>query len=660
MYCRLLRRLEGVHSGVRSVISVSRNTFNHCDGGPIEREQRRLLSPLTLARLRSKSIKTPPHCVPCLTSNLTDSKVYGLLGRRMSSNHAVDDNQSTAPVMNASNDTNGTTDADNKPSDATPADSTAHKRERKNEKSNKHGKKQQNKRKPRNANADFESKRRRQPEDADNDSFNGQDAWSQSPSSKDPHPGSYVHPDQRKSLGMPPLSFTPDGHPERPIEASADKTVHQSAQETVRVKRKVALLLGYLGTDYNGFQINAGQPTLQAELEFALWRAHCLHSRNVGYPHKYSWSTSGRTDKGVHACAQVISCKIELEEEVLGSNSKAYMDRVREEINHFLPPTVRVLDLVRTTRNFCARTQRDKVRYQYMVPAFALVYTPAEMRRMFEECQIESAHINNGVSGSDSIAATTADAAPAVDTDAKDFNNNGPSTGFYRSGANPLSDDEIRMMQKKLVSARVSPEHTDHLKQALQNYVGTHSFHNLSRGVAYKEARAMRYILSFEVEDPIVLDDSGMQWIPTQVLGQSFLMHQIRKMICLAIDVARGALPQPYMSRVLNTSEMINVNVAPSQTLFMEMSFYEGYNRRKNIQAANEAEDLVWTDPDTDVYKRWNDFRHNVIMKHIAEEEVRSGNFVKHLYLQEFMFNYKAVDDAIEKTTFIDKTGHKE
>jgi hypothetical protein len=129
------------------------------------------------------------------------------------------------------------------------------------------------------------------------------------------------------------------------------------AVAATRKKKKVAFLLGYVGTNYAGFQINESQRTLQGDFELALLRCHLLLPSNFGHPFKYGWSTSGRTDKGVHACAQVTSAKIEL----LPDQT---LDSVREELNRVLPDDFRVLDINRTTRNFCAHTQRDRVRYQ--------------------------------------------------------------------------------------------------------------------------------------------------------------------------------------------------------------------------------------------------------------------------------------------------------
>ena len=390
---------------------------------------------------------------------------------------------------------------------------------------------------------------------------------------KEPHAGSFANAEQRKLFGV-----------ELPPEEDPDIA-------STRSKRKVAFLLGYLGTNYTGFQINGGQRTLQGDFELALLRCNFLMRSNFGYPHKYGWSTSGRTDKGVHACAQVTSAKIEL----LPDQT---FDDVRDELNKKLPQDFRCLDVKKTTRNFCAHTQRDRVRYQYMFPSFVLCDI-AKLRAMFEE-----------------IGA--------------------PKNG--RSLGDPLSEEEVAKIRAQLKNFRATEAQLDLLKKALKEYEGTHSFHNFSKGVKGTEARAARFIEYFRVEEPIVFED-GTEWIPTQVYGQSFLLHQIRKMACMAMDIARGGAPVETISRAFSKTSDIRVSPAPAQGLYLDMSFYTGYNRRK--QANPDLPDLNWWEEDSEEFKRWKAFRNGVVMKQVVKEEARDGNFVKHLFIQEYGFSYR-------------------
>ena len=56
--------------------------------------------------------------------------------------------------------------------------------------------------------------------------------------------------------------------------------------------------------------MNPGVKTIQAEIEKALFSAEAIAPINYGFPKKYGWSNSARTDKGVHAAAQVCSARV--------------------------------------------------------------------------------------------------------------------------------------------------------------------------------------------------------------------------------------------------------------------------------------------------------------------------------------------------------------
>ena len=89
------------------------------------------------------------------------------------------------------------------------------------------------------------------------------------------HIGSFAHSAMRNMCGLE--------MPELDEESAAEG---QSDKGEQRVKRKVAFLLAYLGTNYGGFQMNEGQRTLQAELELAMYRCKLLTRSNFGYPYK--------------------------------------------------------------------------------------------------------------------------------------------------------------------------------------------------------------------------------------------------------------------------------------------------------------------------------------------------------------------------------------
>ena len=450
------------------------------------------------------------------------------------------------------------------------------------------------------------AKNHRRIRDFDNDNNEEQD-------NRAPHAGSYATAALRKRFGIKLEDFDNDADVEHTKTNGFSSENKAERKDNGLSKKKVALFLGFLGTRYGGFQVNEGQRTIQAEIELALFRCGMISKTNFGFPFKYSWSSSARTDKGVHACSQVCSVKLELPEEYWEDSAK--LDEARQKVEDKLPIDIKVLDIVRTTRNFCAKTQRDRVRYQYMIPAFLL---HPDWRGVLAEHSID---VKDRL-GRENLKAI-------------------------------LTEDEMRKLQNALQGYRTTEESKKLLQTALRKYEGTKYYHNFTRGLGPGQAQAQRYIQYFNVEDPVIIDD--MEWLPTQVLGQSFLLHQIRKMISVAVDVARKAVPLEFMDQALSKKEVFNINVAPAQGLFLEMSYYGGYNRRKQ-QNSNLA-DLDWS-KEGPAKTRWSDFR-DVVRRHIFQEEKEQGNFIQYMPLQEYIYNCrkmyginqdKGADEMTKKT----------
>lgn len=113
--------------------------------------------------------------------------------------------------------------------------------------------------------------------------------------------------------------------------------------------RQVLLTLEYDGTDFAGFQRQAAQPTIQAEVESAIERLTGRAARLRG---------AGRTDAGVHAAAMPAS---------FWTDWPDPLDRLVAGLNHFLPPAI----VVRAARSvpdaFDPRRSALWRRYRYTV-----------------------------------------------------------------------------------------------------------------------------------------------------------------------------------------------------------------------------------------------------------------------------------------------------
>ncbi len=77
-----------------------------------------------------------------------------------------------------------------------------------------------------------------------------------------------------------------------------------------------------------------------------------------------------RTDKGVHAAANVISLNIMLQP---GMDLEA----ARERMNLSLPPTIRVHAFIRTAQSFHAKNACTGRQYEYILPTF--VFNKADL-----------------------------------------------------------------------------------------------------------------------------------------------------------------------------------------------------------------------------------------------------------------------------------------
>lgn len=63
----------------------------------------------------------------------------------------------------------------------------------------------------------------------------------------------------------------------------------------------VAIIFGYNGRAYHGSQKATGVPTVEGDLERALFDAGFISPLNFGNLNKIGWCRGSRTDKGVHA-----------------------------------------------------------------------------------------------------------------------------------------------------------------------------------------------------------------------------------------------------------------------------------------------------------------------------------------------------------------------
>jgi tRNA pseudouridine38-40 synthase len=115
------------------------------------------------------------------------------------------------------------------------------------------------------------------------------------------------------------------------------------------VARTLKLTIAYEGTDFAGWQRQAGARTVQAVLEDALAPIEKRTVTVIG---------AGRTDAGVHAAAQAASVVLE---------SPIARDDLLRALNATLPTDVRVLAIDQAPDGFSARHDAKRKTYRYAI-----------------------------------------------------------------------------------------------------------------------------------------------------------------------------------------------------------------------------------------------------------------------------------------------------
>lgn len=130
--------------------------------------------------------------------------------------------------------------------------------------------------------------------------------------------------------------------------------------------------------------------------------------------------------------------------------------------------------------------------------------------------------------------------------------------------------------QTTMADYRLPPETLQKVNKILEMFVGQTNFHNYTVDKQHFDPSSTRNIFRIACGEPFVLD--GVEFARVEVKGQSFMMHQIRKMMGFSLAVIREIIPYEMMQRSL-TSEQFNVPTAPGLGLVLECLHFDRYNR---------------------------------------------------------------------------------
>ncbi|KAI9332144.1 pseudouridine synthase [Zopfochytrium polystomum] len=332
-----------------------------------------------------------------------------------------------------------------------------------------------------------------------------------------------------------------DAAKKRKLEEPESKPAAEIPPEPKYPKKKCAILFGYCGTGYQGLQINANCRSIEAELFKAFETTGAVSSENIVDPYKFDFTRCARTDKGVHAAGQLVALKLR------------QVPDLKEKLNNALPEQIRIFDIVQVTNGFHAKNQCDSRLYEYLLPTYVLAEAPSHLYP----------HSARGNLAGDSALDRQGDTAnQECGTEEQDKSTT--------PGPMPFSAEQRSAF-------RISQESLDHLRSCLKQYVGTYNYHNYTVNCPFKEAAAKRFIRSFECSSPFVREE--IEWVTLTVHGQAFMLHQIRKMVGMAILLVRTKTPDSVILQSYQATKL-TIPKAPALGLLLRWPVFEAYNRK--------------------------------------------------------------------------------
>ncbi|EPX73633.1 tRNA pseudouridine synthase Lsp1 [Schizosaccharomyces octosporus yFS286] len=455
-------------------------------------------------------------------------------------------------------------------------------------------------------------------------------------------------------------------------------------------KRKAACLVGYCGTGYHGMQLNPPSKTIEGDLFDAFVKAGAVSSYNSDDPKKVALARAARTDKGVHAAGNVITLKLIMEDEQLIEKVNQHLppsirvwDVIRT-INSFNPRTYcesRIYEYLIPTYAFVPPKPTSVLgqcisknspmpkepidendinqlsrkifyeegkefwdKYKEMEDTIMEAYNadpenfvnPFSKKAAAAAASEESAQESNPVNTPDNEVSTE----EHEKKDATDGETPVPtSEGNQSDTSTPKSDPALRLERalknaemQLLKEYRISQNRLRVIRETLDCYVGNHNFHNFTVGQAFHQKNSNRLIRSFKASDPMIIGNT--EWISLKVHGQSFMLHQIRKMIALAVLMVRTGC---NLNRIQDAFKKTKVNIpkGPGFGLLLESPFFKGYNEHKAPE--NDRDPIDFLKYSESIEK----FKHAHIYDKIFLEESRKQVF--HCFLT-FIDSYKEID----------------
>lgn len=175
--------------------------------------------------------------------------------------------------------------------------------------------------------------------------------------------------------------------------------------------------------------------------------------------------------------------------------------------------------------------------------------------------------------------------------------------------------------QSELCEYRVTPDRLQRANEILSMFKGLTNFHNYTIKKLHFDRASSRRIEFIECTEPFI--ESDIEFVRIVVKGESFMYHQIRKMVGFSLAVIRGVVGDDMLARSL-TEEEFHTPLAPGLGLMLERLHYTLY-----AQQFSGHDPLTFDEFDDDVEQ----FRREKIHPVIVESEIQENSMREWLEL---------------------------
>lgn len=130
------------------------------------------------------------------------------------------------------------------------------------------------------------------------------------------------------------------------------------------------------------------------------------------------------------------------------------------------------------------------------------------------------------------------------------------------------------------------------------------------------EPSSQRYITDFQCLEPF--EKEGLEFVILKIKGQSFMLHQIRKMIGMSVAIIRGQTPLETIQKSWDTMR-IDIPRAPGLGLMLDEIHFDRYNQRFSNDGMHEG--LTWEDVNDQVEAFKQDYIFNEMINTEKDEK---------------------------------------